>query len=157
MHKKPHSSMNCLFRATTLCLRSPAATYHCLSTVLSLDLPSAMEYREVAISGRHKRSQNCHCSKSTLAPSASLASVPIAVPDSPQRRKLICCTLLVWKGQERRKQNWCCTKLVSILQALLTNLFCTGNKSLAVMKFLPTPEIPVEVPSLIFTFLVPGQ
>lgn len=27
MHKKPYSSMNCFFRATTLCLRSPAATY----------------------------------------------------------------------------------------------------------------------------------
>lgn len=51
MHEKCHSSMNCLFRATTLCLSSPAATYHCLRAVLGLDfllcldLPSATEYR----------------------------------------------------------------------------------------------------------------
>lgn len=160
MHKKPCSSMSCFSRVTTLCLRSPAATYHCLSTVpsldfvLCLDLPSAMEYREAAISDGHQ--------KVTELSLLQINSCPICFPSIcshssswlPPVQEI---DLLHTVGMERRKQNWCCTKLVSTLQALWTNLFCAGHKSLAMTKFLPTPEITVEVPSMIFIFLVPGQ
>lgn len=125
-----------------------------------LDLPSARDYSgKLQFQACTKTLRSCHCSKSNLAPSASLASVPGAFPDFPQWRKLICCMLLLFlKGWEKKRGSKIGSTLSTevLLSPHWSSLLCTGHKSLTVIKFFPFSKI-CESTKLILTCLVPVQ
>lgn len=116
-----------------------------------LDLPSARDYSgKLQFQACTKTLWNCHCSKSNLAPSASLASVPGAFPDFPRWRKLICCMLLLFlKGWEKKRGSKIGSTLSTevLLSPHWSSLLCTGHKSLTMIKFFPFSKISVKAPS----------